>query len=225
MVLPLQLLRHSYLSKLQLEKVNKDLLRVLIKAIETRDPYTSGHSLRVSTLARAIAEDMGLSRRKVDDIETAALLHDIGKIDALYSELICKPHDLTPDEREIIRTHATKGADLLRSLSAFNDDIIRAVRHHHERFDGNGYPAGLAGEAIPLPARIIMLCDSVDAMLSDRPYRPARTIEFTEEEIRRCAGSQFDPAIVAVVLRRGTLFRAARLLDVEREASRALVLI
>ncbi|MBX6364850.1 MAG: HD-GYP domain-containing protein [Gemmatimonadetes bacterium] len=215
-VLPLLLLRHSYSSKLKLEQVNKDLLKVLIKAIETRDPYTSGHSLRVSTLARIIAEDMGMSRRQVERVETAALLHDIGKIDALYAELIMKPHDLTPDEREIIRTHATKGAELLKSLSAFDDDIIKAVRHHHERYDGKGYPDGLAGKEIPLPSRIIMLCDSVDAMLSDRPYRPARTVEFTEEEVKRCAGSQFDPAIVEVMLARGTLRRAIQLLKDEQ---------
>lgn len=216
-VLPLLLLRQSYLSKLELVRVNKDLLRVLIKAIETRDPYTSGHSLRVSTLARAIAEDMGLSPRQVERVETAALLHDIGKIDALYAELIMKPHDLTPDERDVIKTHATKGADLLRNLSAFDEDIIKAVRHHHERYDGKGYPDGLAGESIPLPSRIIMLCDSVDAMLSDRPYRPARTLEFTEQEVKRCAGSQFDPVIVDVMLARGTLHRATGLLKAEAE--------
>ncbi|HEU4636939.1 MAG TPA: HD domain-containing phosphohydrolase [Edaphobacter sp.] len=216
-VLPLLLLRQAYLSKLELVRVNKDLLRVLIKAIETRDPYTSGHSLRVSTLARAIAEDMGLSGKQVERVETAALLHDIGKIDALYAELIMKPHDLTPDERDVIKTHATKGADLLRSLSAFDEDIIKSVRHHHERYDGKGYPDGLAGESIPLPSRIIMLCDSVDAMLSDRPYRPARTLEFTEQEVKRCAGSQFDPVIVDVMLARGTLHRATRLLKAEAE--------
>lgn len=216
-VIPVLLLRETYLSKLRLERVNKDLLRVLIKAIETRDPYTSGHSLRVSTLARTVAEDMGLSHRRVEKIETAALLHDIGKIDALYAELIMKPHDLTPDERDVIKTHATKGADLLRNLSAFDEEIIKAVRHHHERYDGKGYPDGLAADAIPLPSRIIMLCDSIDAMLSDRPYRPARTLEFTEDEIRRCAGSQFDPAIVAVMLSCGTLHRATRLLKAEAD--------
>jgi putative nucleotidyltransferase with HDIG domain len=160
---------------------------------------------------------MGLSARQVERVETAALLHDIGKIDALYAELILKPHDLTPDERDVIKTHATKGADLLRNLSAFDEEIIKAVRHHHERYDGKGYPDGLAGEAIPLPSRIIMLCDSVDAMLSDRPYRPARTVEFTEQEVKRCAGSQFDPAIVDVMLARGTLHRATSLVKAEAD--------
>ena len=212
MVLPLLLVRYSYVSKIQLERANKDLVRILIKAIETRDPYTSGHSMRVSTLSREIAIDLGLPRRKVDRVETAALLHDIGKIETLYATVISKPYDLTESERALIRTHATKGADLLESLSAFGPDIISCVRHHHERFDGNGYPDGLAGTEIPLGARVIMLCDSIDAMLSDRPYRSALSIEHTHNELIRCSGTQFDPEIVEVILRKDTLRRAAGLL-------------
>jgi putative nucleotidyltransferase with HDIG domain len=218
-LLPLVLIRYSYLSKTQLQEANRNLLRVLIKAIETRDPYTSGHSLRVSTLAQAIAEDLGLSNRKIQQIETAALLHDIGKIDPIFASLISKPSDLTHEEREIIKTHAALGADLLRSLTSFDDELIRAVRHHHERFDGKGYPDGLVGTASPLAARIIMLCDSIDAMLSDRAYRRALSIEQTRRELVRCSGTQFDPEIVAVILRCNTLERAAAL--VVREPSTA----
>jgi len=212
-VLPLLLIRYSYLSKVQLEEANKDLLKVLVKAIETRDPYTSGHSVRVATLARAIAEDLQLLPRQVERIETAALLHDIGKIDSIYETVIRKPYDLNPAERELIRTHATKGADLLESLSSVNADVIRAVRHHHEWYDGTGYPAGLHGEEIPQAARIIMLCDSIDAMLSDRPYRKALTVEKTRLELVRCSGSQFDPSIVRAILQRNTLERAVWLVD------------
>lgn len=211
MILPLLLVRYSYLSKVQLEQVNRDLLKVLIKAIETRDPYTSGHSLRVSNIARVIAEDMGLSRRKVEEVETAGLLHDIGKIDMIYAAIIQKPSGLTEDEKQVIKTHAVKGAELLRSLTSFGEGVINGVLHHHERYDGKGYPDGLSGKDIPIASRIIMLCDSIDAMLSDRPYRPALSVAEVEAEIFRCSGTQFDPDIVRVIVERGTLERVCAL--------------
>jgi len=212
-ILPLLLIRSSYQSKVKLQQANRDLLRVLIKAIETRDPYTSGHSVRVSTLARMIATDLRLSNKRIEQIETAALLHDVGKIDALYAAIIRKPTELTDDERDVIRTHATKGAELLEGLTSFDEEVIQGVRHHHERYDGNGYPDGLAGQAIPLAARIIMLCDSIDAMLSDRPYRPALSTEMVHQELRRCSGTQFDPKIVEVIIQKGTIARAAALIN------------
>ena len=208
-VLPLLLVRYTYLSTVQLRQINSDLLTVLVKAIETRDPYTSGHSVRVATLARIVAEDMGLPDRTVRRVERAALLHDIGKIEARYAAIISKPFDLSPAERALIKTHATKGADLLLSLSAFSEDeVIKGVRHHHERFDGTGYPDGLKGAEIPVAARIIMISDSVDAMLSDRPYRTALSDERVERELLTCSGTQFDPDIVSVVLSHDTLERA-----------------
>lgn len=212
-VLPLLLIRYSYLSAIQLQQANRDLLRVLIKAIETRDPYTSGHSLRVSTLARLIAVDHGLRASLVNRVETAALLHDIGKIDALYAEIISKPSSLTEEERNVIQTHATKGADLLQSLTSLDKEIIIGVRHHHEQFDGTGYPSGLKGASIPIAARIIMICDAVDAMLSDRPYRDALPLSAVRNELQRCAGSQFDPSLVNTILQSGTLERAELLAD------------
>lgn len=212
-VLPLLLIRYSYLSAIQLQQANRDLLRVLIKAIETRDPYTSGHSLRVSTLARLIAIDHGLRASLVNRVETAALLHDIGKIDALYAGIISKPSSLTDEERNVIQTHATKGADLLQSLTSLDKEIIIGVRHHHEQFDGTGYPSGLKGSAIPIAARIIMICDAVDAMLSDRPYREALSVSAVRNELQRCAGSQFDPSLVNTILQSGTLERAELLAD------------
>lgn len=220
-VLPLLLVRHSYLSAIQLQKANRDLLQVLIKAIETRDPYTSGHSLRVSTLARMIAQDHGLRGSAVNDCETAALLHDIGKIDALYAEIISKDSALTDAERDIIKTHSTKGADLLQSLTSFERQIVAGVRHHHEQYDGSGYPDQLEGKAIPLAARIIMLCDSIDAMLSDRPYRAALPVKEVRAELVRCAGTQFDPDLVQTILDHNTLERAELLVD--RSGARAPV--
>ena len=215
-VVPLLLVRHSYLTVQKLQQANTDVLTVLIKTIETRDPYTSGHSVRVSQLAKAIAEDLDLPTTQVDDVETAALLHDIGKIDTVYAEIIAKQSGLTDSERGVIVTHASKGADFLRTLSSFKEHVILSVRHHHERWDGTGYPDRKAGLDIPLAARIIMLCDSIDAMLSDRPYRRALSIEQVRAELLRCSGSQFDPNIVRVILQRNTLERAAKLVAPSR---------
>lgn len=223
MVMPLLLIRYSYLSKLQLQQANRDLLKVLIKTIETRDPYTSGHSLRVSNLARLIAEDLGLSRRRVAQVETAGLLHDIGKIDTIYTAIIQKPTDLTEDERRVIKTHAVKGAEFLKNMTSLNDAVIDGVRHHHERYDGMGYPDGLRGEEIPLYSRIIMICDAIDAMLSDRPYRTALTIDRVHDELLRCAGTQFDPEITGVIVRSDTLSRAAELAHAKVSALEAVV--
>lgn len=220
--LPLLIIRHSYMSNLRLAQANKDLLTVLVKTIETRDPYTSGHSIRVSLLARAIAEDMDMSAAKVDMIEMAALVHDIGKVDAIYASIIRKEGPLTDAERHVIVTHAAKGADFLKTLTSFPEEIIEGVRHHHERYDGTGYPNALLGEMIPLPARIIQLCDSIDAMLSDRPYRKALSVEHVRGELLRCGGTQFDPRIVDIILKRNTLERAATLVRPESATERPL---
>jgi putative nucleotidyltransferase with HDIG domain len=185
----------------ELERVNRDLLLVLVTVIETRDPYTAGHSLAVAQLARQVATWLELPSAEIARIHTAALLHDIGKHAAVFGALVAKPGPLTPMEQDIMQTHATKGARFLERLSTLDRSIIRAVQHHHERYDGAGYPAGLTGEDIPLASRIIGLCDAIHAMASDRPYRTARTPEWIRWELVRCAGSQFDPAVVAVVLR------------------------
>lgn len=208
---PLLLLRNSYARRQKLAHANRDLLYALVKAIETRDPYTSGHSIRVSTLAKLIAEDLGLRPTHVNRVWTAALLHDVGKIDPAYSLVIQKPHELTPDERQLIQTHSSKGADLLRDMGSVDKEVVAAVRHHHERYDGRGYPDGLSGEIIPLEARIIMMSDSIDAMLSDRPYRSALSVAKVKAELMRCKGSQFDPKLVDTVLRANTLEKAVAL--------------
>jgi putative nucleotidyltransferase with HDIG domain len=210
-VLPLLMFRYSYQDKQRLQQANKDLLFVLIKTIEMRDPYTSGHSVRVATLSRAIAEDMKLRSREISNIETAATLHDVGKIDPVYSPLIQKPFSLTPDEVKLIQTHAARGAEILSTLTSLPKEVVLAVRHHHERMDGGGYPDGLVGDRIPLAARIIMTADSIDAMLSDRPYRSALSLAQVKAELLRCAGTQFDPLIAKVVATNDTLERAAAL--------------
>jgi putative nucleotidyltransferase with HDIG domain len=208
---PLLLLRESYARHQKLAHANRDLLYALVKAIETRDPYTSGHSIRVATLAKLIAEDLRLRGKRVDRVWTAALLHDVGKIDPIYSLVIQKPHDLTPEERSLIQTHSAKGADMLRDMGSVDKEVVAAVRHHHERFDGRGYPDGIKGSDIPLEARIIMMSDSIDAMLSDRPYRAALSIGQVKAELLKCQESQFDPALVDTVLRARTLEKAVAL--------------
>lgn len=211
-LLPLLFIRHSYLTTSRLREANADLLKALVKAIETRDPYTSGHSLRVSYLARRVGESMGLPRGTVEKIEQAALLHDIGKIESLYTSILCKPAGLTDEERSVIQSHVAKGEELLRNLSSVPEEMIRIVRHHHEKEDGTGYPDGLAGDAIPLGARIIGVCDAVDAMLSDRPYRTALSVPQVLAELRDGAGSQFNEEVVNALLERNLVSEYAEIM-------------
>jgi len=195
-VLPLLFIRQAYLRILELERANRDLLTALVKAIETRDPYTSGHSLRVASLAARIADAMGFSLKKQKDVETAALLHDIGKIESTYTEILSKPAGLTDEEREVIQSHVLKGVEVLEQLSSFSPDVIASVRGHHERVDGKGYPDGLRGDQIPIGAKIIKVCDAIDAMLSDRSYRRALTLEQVKEQLIIYSGIQFDIEVV-----------------------------
>lgn len=202
-MLPLAFIRHAYMVKDQLEVANRDLLRALVKAIEIRDPYTSGHSLRVQKLAETIGQEVGLGERHLTDLSAAALVHDIGKIEVVYEEIIKKPGALTQEEMQVIQSHVTRGVEILTSLASVGPRIIRGVRHHHEHFDGSGYPDQLAGRDIPLEGRIINICDAIDAMLSDRPYRKALTVGIVEEELRKCAETQFDPGLVDIVIEKG----------------------
>jgi putative nucleotidyltransferase with HDIG domain len=207
-LLPLFLLHRALISLEKLSDAHIDLVRVLVKAIETRDPYTSGHSERVATMAKDIATEMRLPGSRIRMVERAALLHDLGKIDAEYSAVLCKPTQLSAEERAVIQTHTIRGAAILEQLRSMPRDIVAAVLHHHEWYNGEGYPAGISGESIPLAARVIMLCDSVDAMLSDRPYRKALSVDAVRAEVHRCSGTQFDPKIVAIVLDSDILERA-----------------
>ena len=198
-IFPLLAVRRAYQTSWRLQQANRDLLTALVKAIETRDPYTSGHSRRVQMLASRIVRSLGLSERRIEAIEQAALLHDVGKIDAVYSEILKKPSKLSPEEREVIESHVTKGVELLTSLSSFPKEVIEAVQHHHEREDGKGYPDGLVSTQIPLGAKVIMICDAIDAMLSDRPYRKALPLSAVREQLEIFSGKQFDPELVRLV--------------------------
>jgi putative nucleotidyltransferase with HDIG domain len=204
-VLPLLFIRYAYSAIVELQQANRDLLTALVKAIETRDPYTSGHSLRVASLAVRIAEAMGFSLKRQRDVEIAAKLHDIGKIESTYTEILAKPSGLTQEEREVIESHVLKGVEVLEQLSSFSDEVIASVRGHHERVDGKGYPDRLRGEEIPLPARIIKVCDAIDAMLSDRPYRKALSLAQVREQLVIYAGTQFDLEVVKAAIQEDVL--------------------
>ncbi len=201
LVLPIFFVRHIYQANIRLEQVNRDLLELMVKTIEARDPYTSGHSLRVAQVAGQLARERGLGGKAVEQITTAALLHDVGKIHEDFAPLLRKEAKLDPTERALMQTHPSRSAELVCTISAFQGAVEQAVRHHHENFDGTGYPMGLAGEAIPVGARIIMIADTMDAMTTDRPYRRALSFERVIEELRKYAGQQFDPALVELVVR------------------------
>jgi putative nucleotidyltransferase with HDIG domain len=200
-IIPMIGLRYSYGVNIELQRLNQDLLRVLIKTLEARDKYTSGHSVRVAERSRRIARELAVSARKIRVIETAALLHDIGKIDLAYGEILRQTGPLTQDQRELIRAHPDKGVEIVRSVRSIDPEILSCIRHHHEWFDGTGYPTGISGDEIPLGARIIMISDSVDAMMTDRPYRRALTLDEVRKELLRNSGAQFDPVVVDAAMR------------------------
>lgn len=214
-IIPIIGLRYSYGVNLELQQLNQDLLRVLVKTLEARDPYTSGHSIRVAERSRRIAFHLRLRGRRVRLIETAALLHDIGKIDLAYGEILRQAGPLTPEQRDLIRAHPDKGVAIVKAVRSLDPEILRCIRHHHEWYDGSGYPLGLAGEAIPLGARIIMMSDSIDAMLTDRPYRSALSLEKVRQELLRNSGTQFDPVVVEAAFAAGILDEEAELPGVE----------
>lgn len=197
---PIIVIRHIYALYHQLQESGQELLQVMVKAIEARDPYTSGHSLRVRELSRSIAIELNLPTREVEQIETAALLHDVGKIHEEFAPLLRKESRLTEEETALMQTHASRSADLVGLISKFRGVIQDAVRHHHERWDGQGYPSGIKGGDIPLGSRIILISDTIDAMTTDRPYRKRLPLDVVIAELQKCRGTQFDPEIVDVAI-------------------------
>lgn len=199
-VAPVVVIRSVYLMYHRLEQQSREMLELMVKAIEARDPYTSGHSVRVSAMSRAIATEMKLPYERVEQIATAALLHDVGKIHEKFAPVLRKEARLTEEEHKLLQEHPVKSAELVGVISGFKGVVLDSVRSHHERWDGNGYPDRLKGERVPQGARIIAVADTVDAMRTDRPYRPASTYDETIRELERCRGAQFDPQIIDVAL-------------------------
>ena len=190
----------------QLMKQQADLIAALLgtyhalaSAIDTKDSYTGDHSTRVAELAVAVAQAMRLPAEMVEEIRMGARLHDLGKI-GVPDAILTKRGPLSPDEQEVMRRHAEAGFSILER-APLSDYVRQAVRHTHERWDGNGYPDGLAGEAIPLLARIVAVADAYEAMTSDRPYRLGMHSQVALKRLRGDAGSHFDPAVVEVFVR------------------------
>ncbi len=182
----------------QLEQSYDDTLEALGGALDLKDAETEGHSKRVTAYTIAIAKAMNVDAMLLPQIARAAFLHDIGKM-AISDQILRKPGPLTPEEREVMRTHCDIGFNMVTRIS-FLREAAEIVLSHQEYFDGSGYPRGLKQEEIPLGARIFAVADALDAMISDRPYRKALSITHAQEEIKRCAGTQFDPKVVEVFL-------------------------
>jgi len=180
------------------ERTFTTTLTVMMSTVEAKDDYTACHEQDVADMAERVARRMGLKPSAARDVRYAALLHDVGKV-AVPSEILLKPGPLDEREWEVMRRHTVAGGELVARIDAFAH-LAPAVRASHERWDGDGYPDGLAGERIPLAARIIAACDTYDAIITDRPYRPARSPAEAQAELLRVAGAQLDPDVVGALL-------------------------
>ena len=174
------------------------VIEALATALVERDRYTGEHSAFVVEMAKTVAAALGLDEVEIERVGHAALLHDIGKV-GIPDRVLHKPGPLAGEEWDVMREHPVIGERILRAIPGMGS-VARIVRHEHERFDGTGYPDRLAGEEIPLGSRIILACDAYHAMTSDRPYRAAMAHDHAIAELARCAGSQFDPRIVAALV-------------------------
>jgi putative nucleotidyltransferase with HDIG domain len=191
----------------EIATLNEELLLALSQVIEIRDPYVLGHSQRVAHYAVEIAEEMGLSPERVELVRKASLLHDIGKL-GVRESILLKPGRLTPQEFELVKQHTHLGSTVVDNCHSLRK-LVPIIHHHHERYDGRGYPDRLGGKNIPVEARILSLADAVEAMASDRPYRKALGSQEIIAEVRQNAGGQFDPVVVKafldIVHRKGTI--------------------
>lgn len=175
-----------------------EFIRALVAAVEAKDPFTRAHSATVATHAEAMAGRMKLKSSEIDTIRAAALLHDVGKI-GVPDALLTKPGPLTDDEYAVVKRHPETALAILGHIS-FLASERPLILHHHERFDGDGYPDGLAGEQIPLGARVLAVADAIDAMFSPRCYKPAFDRQQVRGELMACAGKQFDPNVTEIAL-------------------------
>ena len=193
-LVPLLLARYTFTKYAETRELFFGTVSALSQAIDAKDGFTRGHADRVSRIAGAVAREMGLGEADIERIELAGLLHDIGKI-GVEDRILMKPMRLDADEQELMRRHPIYGASILEPSAALRP-LVQMVLHHHENFDGSGYPEGLAGESIPLGSRIIIVADAYEAMTSDRIYRKAIGHEKALEQLTKYKGIQFDPKIV-----------------------------
>lgn len=180
------------------ERAHAAIVALLAECVEQQDPYTRDHGEQVSQYARLAAERLALTETEKHVAACAALLHDVGKVGVRRS-VLNKPGPLLPDEREHVETHVRIGYDMLKEIPAL-EHVAEAVLYHHERFDGSGYPEGLAGEQIPMASRIVAVVDAYCAMLDRRSYKEPYSVDQARAELLRCSGTQFDPVIVRAVL-------------------------
>nr|WP_300003615.1 HD-GYP domain-containing protein [Tissierella sp.] len=190
---PLLLARYSFKLYNEMRAVSLTTIQSLSKALDAKDSYTSGHASRVEEYSVKLAKEYGLSLGEIENIKTAAILHDIGKI-GIVDDILNKNGKLTDEEFQKIKEHPSVGADIIGEIS-FLKDVSKIIRHHHERYDGKGYPQGLKGDEIPIESSILSIADSYDAMTSNRPYRGALTRMEALREINKNAGTQFHPIL------------------------------
>ena len=188
----------NYRLNLDMERTYFETVMALAMAVEAKEPYTGGHTKRVAYYATLIGEAMGVDDGTMKTLQHAGILHDVGKI-GIKDDILLKPGALTPEEFRIMQQHSVIGEAILKPVQSLRK-VAELVRHHHERYDGTGYPDGLKGEAIPLAARILTVSDSYDAMVTDRPYRKRLSLEQAKEELRKGAGKQFDPNAIDAFL-------------------------
>ena len=182
-----------------LEELSIGTVKSLSSAIDAKSNWTAGHSVRVAKYSLEIGKEMGLTEKELKNLELAALLHDVGKI-GTYEAILDKQSKFVKSDITIMRAHPAAGANILSPIKQLKD-VIPGVRHHHENYDGTGYPDGLKGEEIPLLARIIAVSDAYDAMKADRPYRKGKDIDSIIAELKKRSGTQFDPKVIEVVLK------------------------
>jgi putative nucleotidyltransferase with HDIG domain len=197
-LVPVFLARYSFKLYIEMKEAHINTVAALTSAIDANDPYTHGHSYRVSRYALRVGRALGLPARDLEILEYGALLHDIGKI-AIKHDILLKKERLTDQEFLSLKQHPTVGADIVENLKFLREAAV-LVRYHHEQPNGRGYPEGLKGHDIPLGARIILVCDAFDAMTSDRPYRKGLPVEQVTAQIEKFRGEQFDAEIAGIVL-------------------------
>jgi HD superfamily phosphohydrolase YqeK len=198
-LLPLFIARWAFAQTVAQQRAHEATLATLCQAVETKDYYTRGHSERVSRGSVMIAGEIGMRPDRIEAIRFAGMLHDVGKL-GVPTKVLQKEGTLSEEEFAAIQLHPMRGLEIIREIG-FLDEALAGIMHHHEKLNGRGYPMGLAGDEIPEFARVISVADAFDAMTSNRSYRPARSLEEGVAELRRCAGTDFDPEIVSAFLR------------------------